>query len=60
MITEMIQEDDRERGSKYKMRLFTSETKGELIWVPNPNNSQGERERKRNMNEQNGKKLAAT
>ncbi len=56
----MIQEDDRERGSKYKMRLFTSETKGELIWVPNPNNSQGERERKRNMNEQNGKKLAAT
>jgi hypothetical protein len=29
------------------MRLITSETKDQLNWVPNQNNSQGERERER-------------
>jgi hypothetical protein len=70
----MIQEKEREGGSRYEMRLITSEMKDQLNWVPNPNNSQGERERERkrkqmngrtgerkeNMNEKNGKKLAAT
>jgi len=66
----MIQEKEREGGSRYEMRLITSEMKDQLNWVPNPNNSQGERERtkkktmngrtKRNMNGKNEKKLAAT
>jgi hypothetical protein len=41
----MIQEKERERGSRYEMRLITSEMKDQLNWVPNPNSSQGERER---------------
>ncbi len=66
----MIQEKEKVRGSRYEMRLITSETKDQLNWVPNQNNSQRERENekekqmngrtKRKMNEKNGKKLAAT
>jgi hypothetical protein len=41
----MIQEKERERGSRYEMRLITSEMKDQLNWVPNPNSSQGEREK---------------
>ncbi len=55
----MIQEKERERDSRYEMRLITSEMKDQLNWVPNPNNSQEERERengKENNERENEKK----
>ncbi len=44
------EEEEEERGSRYKMRLITSEMKDQLNWVPNQNNSQGERERTKKKN----------
>jgi len=38
---------DREKDSRSEIQLITTEAKGELNWVQNPNNSEREREREK-------------
>jgi hypothetical protein len=54
----MIQEKERERGSRYEMRLISSEMKDQLNWVPNPNNSQGERENEKKYERKEWKEVS--
>ena len=46
---------DREKDTRGKIQLITTEAKGELNWIQNENNSQGERKRTKEENAMNGR-----
>ncbi len=51
----MIQEKTERKDSRCEIQLITTEAKGELNWIQNQNNSQGERKRTKEENAMNGR-----
>ncbi len=47
---------DREKDSRSEIQLITTEAKGELNWVQNPNNSERERERTKKKKRRTGER----